>query len=98
MRGQGDYPWGAADDPNAPWNEKHREPRYEECEECNGVGYTYYAYNFVLDDEYEVSEDEWNALPADEELALARHQHVIRGSRDECIHCNGEGVVEVEEW
>jgi DnaJ-class molecular chaperone len=54
------YPPGAANDPNAPWNQK--DPEFIECDYCDGTG-------LAFDDEY---------------------------GKEECRHCNGEGMVEVD--
>jgi hypothetical protein len=97
MRGQGDYPIGAANDPNAPWNQVDEYETYVKCDQCDGTGEIYYAYNFVTDTDWEVSREEWENLPADEDMALLRHQHVCRGEIEMCDICLGEGRI-VETW
>lgn len=98
MRGQGDYPLGAANDPDAPWNQvDEAEPRKVTCEQCGGTGNIYFAYNFVTDTDWEVPEKEWNELPEDEDTALVKHLHVCRGAIEMCDVCLGEGRI-VETW
>ena len=91
----GYYPPGAEHDPRAPWNEK--EPHRVKCEACDGNGYHYYAYNFEKDEETECTVHIWNALPETEEQARALRQHYIRGEKEICEVCDGEGEVEYEE-
>lgn len=91
----GYYPPGAEFDPNAPWNQK--EPHMVKCENCDGTGYHYYAYNFEEDEETECSEEEWESLPETEEYALHISQSCIRGNKEICEVCDGEGEVEYDE-
>lgn len=85
------YPLGA-DTPDAPWNEK--EPDMIECEECNGKGYHWFAYDIETDEETECSEEAWKALPETEDAA--GEEHCIRGEKVTCEECDGDGEVEYE--
>lgn len=94
MYESGYYPAGAEHDPDAPWNK--REPTMVECAACGGTGYHYYAYNFETDRDTECTEDEYNQLPDDEEEAIAKNQCIIKGIKEPCEVCDGEGEVEYE--
>lgn len=94
MYESGYYPAGAEHDPDAPWNK--REPTMVECAACGGTGYHYYAYNFETDRDTECTEDEYNHLPDDEEEAIAKNQCIIKGIKEPCEVCDGEGEVEYE--
>ena len=89
----GSYPLGA-DTIYAPWNE--REPDRQKCEECNGNGYHYYAYNFEKDEETPCTKETWLCLPETEEEAIAKHQHYVQGGKETCNTCNGFGELDVE--
>lgn len=82
MYESGYYPAGAEFDPRAPWNE--REPTMV------------YAYDFEADYETECSEEVWNMLPETEEEAEAKGEHIIKGEKETCEVCDGEGEVEYE--
>lgn len=94
MYESGYYPAGAESDPRAPWNE--REPTMVECAACGGTGYHYYAYDFVADCETECTEEEYDQLPESEEEAEAKGEHIIKGEKETCEVCDGEGEVEYE--
>ena len=94
MYESGYYPAGAEFDPRAPWNE--REPTMVECAACGGKGYHWYAYDIEADYETECSEEVWNMLPETEEEAEAKGEHIIKGEKETCEVCDGEGEVEYE--
>lgn len=81
MYESGYYPAGAEYDPRAPWNE--REPTMIECAACGGKGYHWHAYDFEADRETE-------------EEAIAKRMHFIKGEKETCEVCDGEGEVEYE--
>lgn len=94
MYESGYYPAGAEFDPRAPWNE--REPTMVKCEACDGNGYHWHSYDFVADHETECTEEEWEALPEDEEEAEALGLTCIKGEKEVCDACDGEGEIEYE--
>lgn len=91
----GYYPPGAEHDPRAPYNEV--EPKMVKCEACDGKGYHWYAYDFANDDETECTEEEWLSLPESLEEVADGQKLCIRGSKDTCEVCDGEGEVVYEE-
>lgn len=94
MYESGYYPAGAEHDPDAPWNK--REPTMVECAACGGKGYHWHTYDFEADNETECSEEVWNMLPETEEEAEAKGEHIIKGEKETCEVCDGEGEVEYE--
>lgn len=96
MYESGYYPAGAEFDPRAPWNEV--EPTMVECEACEGKGYHWYKYNFLDDHEEECTEEEWEALPDGEDEAEALGLTYIKGEKETCAVCDGEGEVEEEPY
>lgn len=95
------YPEGAANDPRAPWNEN--ETAMVTCQECDGTGYHYFAYDFARNEETECSQEEWLRLPETCEEAEALGTTTIQGEREECFWCGGKGEVEryveyYDEW
>ena len=67
-----------------------------ECAACGGKGYHWYAYDIEADYETECSEEVWNMLPETEEEAEAKGEHIIKGEKETCEVCDGEGEVEYE--
>lgn len=94
MYESGYYPAGAEYDPRAPWNE--REPTMIDCAACGGKGYHWHAYDFEADRETECTEEMWELLPETEEEAIAKRMHFIKGEKETCEVCDGEGEVEYE--
>lgn len=56
----------------------------------------WYAYDFEADYKTECSEETWNMLPETEEEAIAKRMHFIKGEKEICEVCDGEGEVEYE--
>ena len=54
------------------------------------------AYDIEADYETECSEEVWNMLPETEEEAEAKGEHIIKGEKETCEVCDGEGEVEYE--
>lgn len=92
--GNGYYPSGAAFDPRAPWNA--REPAMVTCEACGGKGCHWYAYDFTADRDTECSELQWLALPDTEEEAVSLGLTCIKGEKETCDVCDGNGEIEYE--
>lgn len=79
------------------------EPEYRECEDCQGTGQIFYAYNINTAGLIEVSEDLYRALPRTEDAARARGFMLVRSEACLCDSCAGTGEVEVkpepiDEW
>ena len=53
------------------------EPRMIECAACQGQGYVWYRYDLEENRETEVTEKEFNALPADETEAIEKGVPVL---------------------
>ena len=70
--------------------------RWSNVAACGGKGYHWYAYDFEADRETECSEETWNILPETEEEAIAKRMHFIKGEKETCEVCDGEGEVEYE--
>lgn len=48
------------------------------------------------DRETECTEETWELLPETEEEAIAKRMHFIKGEKETCEVCDGEGEVEYE--
>ena len=90
MRGQGDFPWGAADDPNAPWNQREK---MVECSRCGGVGMIYYAYDIDTGESDEVDQFTYESLPDDEDEARMLGRSECKDGCRSCDECDGRGEV-----
>lgn len=55
------------------------EPRMIECAACQGQGYVWYRYDLEENRETEVTEKEFNALPADETEAIEKGLRYCQG-------------------
>lgn len=94
MYESGYYPAGAEHDPSAPWNE--REPKMVKCAACGGTGIRYYAYNFNIHREAECTQEEYLRLPDEVGDAIIEDKDVIKGIKELCDVCDGNGEVENE--
>lgn len=73
----------------------YREPEMVECPDCGGTGYSeYYAVNIDTNEETEVTQLVWDMIPKMESEARASRQRFIKGEREICPTCGGEGEVE----
>lgn len=70
------------------------EPRMIECAACQGQGYVWYRYDLEENRETEVTEEEFNALPADETEAIEKGLRYCQGEKETCSVCDGTGEVE----
>ena len=70
------------------------EPRMIECAACQGQGYVWYRYDLEENRETEVTEKEFNALPADETEAIEKGLRYCQGEKETCSVCDGTGEVE----
>lgn len=70
------------------------EPRMIDCAACQGHGYTWYKYDLEQDRETEVTEEEYNALPVDEDEAREKGLRFCQGEIETCSVCDGTGEVE----
>lgn len=50
----------------------------------------------LADREAECTEEEYDQLPETEEEAEAKGEHIIKGEKETCEVCDGEGEVEYE--
>lgn len=72
------------------------EPRMRECTACQGQGYIWHKYDIIADRETEVTEEEFNELPVDEEDAAERGLNCCQGDKETCSVCDGTGEIEDE--
>lgn len=66
------------------------------CEECDGKGKHWYRYDIEKDRDEECTEDEWLALPTEEEAEISGSPYA-RGEVEQCELCDGLGEIEYEE-
>lgn len=95
MTSLGGYPAGAAYASNAPWNTK--EPEFCICEECGGSGKTWWRYDIEANESTQVTEEEYNALPTEQE-ALEQGGRYCQYQDEVCEACGGEGEYEAPEY
>ena len=56
--------------------------------------YVLYRYDLEENRETEVTEEEFNALPADETEAIEKRLRYCQGEKETCPFCDGTGEVE----
>lgn len=67
-----------------------------ECPDCHGSGFAlYFAFNVKTRETIEVSEEEWETLPDDEDSAIAKGVELIQCEEGGtiCRTCHGEGKI-----
>lgn len=67
------------------------------CTRCNGAGKIFFAYNRLTNDSEEVSEEFFESLPEDEEVAERLGIPYCKGDVENCRQCDGTGEVEEDE-
>lgn len=73
------------------------EPRMIECAACQGQGFIWHKYDLEANRETEVTEEEYNALPVDEDEAIEKGLRFCQGEKETCSVCDGTGEVEDDE-
>lgn len=67
-----------------------------ECAACQGQGFIWHRYDLEQNRETEVTEEEFNALPSEDE-AYEKGLRYCQGEKETCSVCDGTGEVEDEE-
>lgn len=70
------------------------EPRMIECPSCQGHGYIWHRYDIEENEETEVTEEEFNTLPVDEDEAAEKGERYCQGDKETCPVCDGTGEIE----